>query len=503
MIMRRINFNLIANYLGQGWAAIMGLAFTPLYISYLGIEAFSVIGLFAIIHAWFALLDLGISPTISREMARFSGGAQGNIQIRNLLRTCETLMACIMLFVFLVIFLFSDMIAYRWLNTETLSPGLLSYVLIIMGGVIALRLGEGVYRGALMGLQRQVLFNSIYAVLSTFRWLGSVVVLALISPSLYAFFFWQGLVSLASLLILSFATYRVLPYSKEHGTFVGEEVRRVSNFASGMLGISFLTTLLIHTDKIMLSKMLNLSELGYYYLATSLSASLMLLTTPIMLTWYPRLCELYAADDRESFVREYHLASQLVTCTIGSVWAILFFFTKEIILLWTNNAELTAEVTLLMKVLLVGNLLSCLLYIPYQAQLAYGWTSLSVKINAVGVLLMVPALFLSINKFGTIGAASVWLALNVGYFTIGTHLMYKRILNDEKYEWFVKDTFVPFASILVLTTILWYLLPDEIRSYYLIAYLLFSFILINMTAILFSGRIRIPLVVLLNRLRAE
>lgn len=501
--MRRINFNLIANYLGQGWAAVMGLAFTPLYISYLGIEAFSIIGFFAILHAWFALLDMGISPTISREMARFSGGAQGSTQIRNLLRTCETLMVCIMLFVFLVIYLSSDMISYNWLNTETISPELLSFVLVIMGGVIALRLGEGVYRGALMGLQRQVLFNSIYAVLSTFRWLGSVLVLALVSPSLFAFFFWQGFVSLASLLVLSFATYRVLPYSKEHGTFVGKEVKRVSNFASGMLGISLLTTLLIHTDKIILSKILNLSELGYYYLATSLSASLMLLATPIMLTWYPRLCELHAADDREGFAREYHLASQLVICTVGSVWAILFFFTKEIVLLWTNNAELTAEVTLLMKVLLMGNLLSCLLYIPYQAQLAYGWTSLSVKMNLVAVLLIIPALFLSINKFGTIGAASVWLALNIGFFTIGTNLMYKRILNDEKYEWFFKDIFVPLASILVLTTTLWYLLPAEISGYSLIAYLAFSSILIAMTAILFSGRIRVPLLVLLNRKWAE
>lgn len=38
--------NLIANYLGQGWTALMGLAFIPLYIRYLGIEAYGLIGLF-------------------------------------------------------------------------------------------------------------------------------------------------------------------------------------------------------------------------------------------------------------------------------------------------------------------------------------------------------------------------------------------------------------------------------------------------------------------------
>ena len=477
----------------------MGLAFTPLYISYLGIEAFSIIGFFAILYAWFSLLDMGISPTVSRELARFTGGAQENIQIRNLLRTCEILMVCIMLFVFLIIFLFSDMIAYNWLNAETISPDLLAFILVIMGGVIALRLGEGVYRGALMGLQRHVLFNSANAVLTTFRWFGAVVVLAFISPSLYAFFLWQGLVSCASLLVLSFITYKVLPHSTIGGIFVGKEVRRVYKFASGMFGISLLTFLLINTDKIILSKMLNLSELGYYYLATNFSAAIILLTTPIIQTWYPKLCELYAADDGEGFANEYHFSAQLVTCVIGSMWAVLFFFTKEIVFLWTNDAGLTAEVTLLMKVLLTGNFLSCLLYIPYQAQLAYGWTSLALKINLVSILLIVPALFLSINEFGTIGAASVWLALNLGYFTIGTSLMYRRILTDEKYEWFFKDILVPLAAILVLTTTLWYLLPAKISGYYLIAYLVLSSILIPMTAILFSGRIRIHLLVLLNR----
>ena len=44
--------NLIANYLGQGWTALMGLAFIPLYIKYLGIEAYGLIGIFALLQGW-------------------------------------------------------------------------------------------------------------------------------------------------------------------------------------------------------------------------------------------------------------------------------------------------------------------------------------------------------------------------------------------------------------------------------------------------------------------
>ena len=53
----------------------MGFVFVPVYISYLGIEAYGLIGLFATLQAWLSLLDLGLSPTLNREMARLRGGA--------------------------------------------------------------------------------------------------------------------------------------------------------------------------------------------------------------------------------------------------------------------------------------------------------------------------------------------------------------------------------------------------------------------------------------------
>ena len=81
--------NLIANFLGQGWTALMGLAFLPLYIKYLGIEAYGLIGLFAVLTAWLSLLDIGMTPTLSREMARFTGGGHTAESIRDLLRSIE------------------------------------------------------------------------------------------------------------------------------------------------------------------------------------------------------------------------------------------------------------------------------------------------------------------------------------------------------------------------------------------------------------------------------
>ena len=49
--------NVIANYLGQAWAALMGLVFVPVYIRYLGVEAWGLVGFMSMLQGWFTLLD--------------------------------------------------------------------------------------------------------------------------------------------------------------------------------------------------------------------------------------------------------------------------------------------------------------------------------------------------------------------------------------------------------------------------------------------------------------
>ena len=42
----------------------------PMYIKYMGAEAYGLVGFFSMLQAWFNLLDLRLTPTIGRETAR-------------------------------------------------------------------------------------------------------------------------------------------------------------------------------------------------------------------------------------------------------------------------------------------------------------------------------------------------------------------------------------------------------------------------------------------------
>src|ERR1700709_2442811 len=62
--------NVTVGVFGSLWSAALGFAVVPFYLKYLGIEAYGLIGFFATAQAIFQLLDLGMAPTINREIAK-------------------------------------------------------------------------------------------------------------------------------------------------------------------------------------------------------------------------------------------------------------------------------------------------------------------------------------------------------------------------------------------------------------------------------------------------
>lgn len=438
--------NVIANYLGQGWVALMGLAFIPVYIKYLGIEAYGLIGIFALLQAWLGLFEMSTTPTLSREMARFNGGDHSNESIRDLLRSIEMIAFGIAMFTTLAIWLSSEWLANNWLKAENIPISSISQAFTIMGAVTALRFLESIYRSSLIGLQNQVLLNIINSVMATVRGFGAIGVLIWISSTIEAFFLWQGLVSITSVIFLAIATYSHLPKGGRAGIFSMTALKKIWQFASGMLGITLLSLLLTQIDKLLLSKILPLSEFGYYILAGVVAGTIYILITPITQAFYPKLCELYSSGNITTLTDNYHKGAQLVSVIAGSIAIVMMLFSESLLILWTNDANLAQQVSPLLSILMFGNLLNGLMLMPYQIQIAYGWISLTVRINIATIFIIVPAILWVTPHYGAEGAAWVWVSLNVFYIIIGIHLMFRQVLLNEKWRWYYQDVMLPLAA---------------------------------------------------------
>jgi O-antigen/teichoic acid export membrane protein len=84
--------------------------------------------------------------------------------------------------------------------------------------------------------------------------------------------------------------------------------------------------------------------------------------------------------------------------------------------------------------------------IPYALQLAAGWTRLALYANVVAIVVLLPAIVVLSSRYGAVGAAVVWLALNVGYATIGVGIMHRRLLRGELTRWYLVDVGLPLVA---------------------------------------------------------
>lgn len=454
--------NIVANYVGQGWTALMGLAFIPVYIRFLGVEAWGLVGFMTMLQAWLTLLDMGLAPTLSREMARFQAGAHDAQSIRDLLRSLEVIYGVIAVAVVGIVWP-APWVAVHWLSAAQMSSESIAHAIGIMGLVLAARMVEQVYRGAIQGLQQQVWLNAAQSLLATLRWAGVIGVLAWVTPSIETFFLWQGLVSILTVVVLARQTYRWLPPGKRPARFDIAAIARIRRFAGGMAATTLLTLLLTQVDKLMLSKLVSLEVFGYYTLAASVASALYFMMTPITTAVLPRMNELVAKSEQQALIDTYHRASQWLAAVLIPAALVIAAFAEPLLLAWTGKVSLAEQVSPLLAVLALGTLCNGFMIVPYSAQLAHGWTGFAVRVNIVAVCCIVPAILWAVPRFGAIGAAWVWLILNAGYVLIGMHFMHRKLLPGEKWRWYCDAVFKPLiiGSITVLALRQWITLPQD------------------------------------------
>lgn len=438
--------NIIANYVGQSIAAGLSLALVPFYIRYLGMEAYGLVGLFAVIQAWMALLDLGMTPTLGREMARFSAGTLSAQFIRDLLRSLEILQFGIGIVIAVVLTLGADVLARHWLKVDRMSVETVAGALSMLGIVIGLRFCESIYRSGIMGLQQQVWLNAVSIALALLRSLGALAMLAFVSPTAQAFFVWQGLISVLTLVILATRMHLSLPATSRKSRFSGEALMQIRGFAGGIFSISLLSLMLTQVDKLLLSRMLGLTDFGYYMLASTIASALYLAGAPIILAVSPRLVRLFETNDLAGVSAAYHQASQLVTVVLGPAALLLLLFSRGVLFAWSGDAALAARTAPILSLLAVGTMLNALLQVPHYLQMASGWTRLAVTTNLVAVIIMVPLLLWSVPHYGALAGASIWAAVNTAYVVVTLPLMHRRLLPGEMWRWYGQDVLMPLGG---------------------------------------------------------
>jgi O-antigen/teichoic acid export membrane protein len=445
--------NLSANLISKLLSGLVNLACVPIFLRVLGVSGYGLIGVWALLETFANLLDLGLSPTMTREMAASSRDRESADQIRNLVRTLELGYWAIGTIIAAAIALAAPVIAKNWLHSNAVAQGSLHSLIVLIALLIFCRWPMSFYGGGLSGLERQVLLSWVSLLFSLVRNFGAAVVIVLISPTIYAFFIWQLAINCVQTATLAALLWHCLPAGSKPIPRLSL-IHGIRRFAGGVTAVTLVSMVLTELDKLVISKQLSLEAFGYYSLAWQIAGSLYLISSPIFTALFPVLARHAGARDTRRLAATYHHAAQLISVLVLPAATTFIFLARQLIYAWTGSQQTASHTWLTASLLTAGTAFNCVVSIPYALQLAYAWTGLAFWTNLVSTFVTVPLLILLTERFGGPGAASVWLLINASYLLTQVQLMHRRYLIGERLHWYLEDLAIPLLVCIAVTSII-------------------------------------------------
>jgi O-antigen/teichoic acid export membrane protein len=443
---RVIGRNILANALGGSWFAILSLVIIPIQIRILGVDAYGLLAFIASLQFIFSIFDLGLSPTIAREVAIDT--SPDLLHSRALLQTLSVAYGAIGLLLGGILILSAGWLVSNWLNLGLLPPESAKSALQLAGLAIMLRWPVSFLSSVLIGCGRFDILNLLKAGAATFGLLGGSLVI-LSSENLVVFAAWMVLAAFVEVMLYLVACFRLVPRLTLRPRVSRRSLAKISDFARDVSLISILAIVVTQSDRLLLSRLAPIETLGYYSLAYNVLLGLTLAQGFITSALFPSFAAKQHSGARDELVSDFNWATQglvyIYTLPIGA----LTFFGYDILRIWTS-AETATNAAQILSILAPGFLLNASLSIAYTLAVATGNTRIVIRANLMALVFFLPILFLAIVRWGGVGAAGAWLLLNLLYFVTLLPPVQEHIAGQSTRSW-LRQNLLPFLVLGVLS----------------------------------------------------
>lgn len=494
--MRNSNLGkLISNYVTRIWGLFSVFLFIPIYIKYLGIESYAVIGFYALLLGIASFADAGMSSAVTKE---FSKESPINEKY-SVLKIIEKNYILVCLILSLSVLFFSDEIARHWLKSDNLNIADLSFYVKLIGVGVSLQLLSSLYFGGLFGVNKQFEANTIQFLWSVSKSALVVLLLIFVKPTLTIFLFWQIFCNLVYVLVLRFYLIKSIMFQAK-GLVLTLVMNKLPNdivqYIGGMTIIAVIASVNSQIDKIMASTYLSLKVFGYYSIASNLAQIPVVMATPLAMSVFPLFSRFSSTSSDDKINLVYTKSSFVMHLVLIPVFLCLSIYTPELIVLWVGNVIDVIwfnKIVYVMRLLLIGSLFLGLQFLPYYLLLSKGKTSYTIYQGIVQILIGVPLLFLFVKKFDIVGLGCVWVVINLGALIYLNVIVFKKYLNGLSFFNYMLKTFM---CVLLVSSVVFSFaafLNQYANIYFLIVLILSAVMSVGLTLVLSNRLNRRPI----------
>jgi len=448
--------NILANYVGQIYVMAVSILIMPLYIKYLGAEAYGLVGFFIMMQVWLNILDAGFSPTLGRQIAEARGDNSKFENFFKLLRSLEIIFLLLSFATVIIIYSFSAWISSEWIKANTITQDVIQHCVILMGLILSIRWFTTIYKSGINGFEDQVWLNQVNVLIATLKYFGALFILIFISQGIKTFFYYQLLIGVLEVVILSFRMYYLLPVSAAKGYKYRikidiNSIKEVLPFSISIAITTIIWTLLMQVDKLMLSSILTLDKFGFFTIIVLVSSSLMSIATPVFLAILPRMTLLLSNGENTKHITIYKNMTQLVTLMVLTSSLIIYIYSEQILYILIGDLEAALWGTNILKLYVLGYAFFVLSNFQYYLQNSLGNLKYYLRGVAFLAIFQVPVMYYAVLKYGALGSGIIWLSFNFLWFVIFTWIVHHKFLPNFHLRWILKDILPIIIAVICLS----------------------------------------------------
>lgn len=322
--MTKLSKNILYSLSGQMILLLISFVAVRFIFRQLGADILGIIYFVAVMNALICtVLEAGICATTVREVA---GHYQSEpIYVQHLIRTFFMFFWGLYVLAAIAVFLLAPIIAYRWLQISNVDIKTVVFIIRLLGISALLALPKTFIASLFKGLQRMEINNFLDVVFMSLQQFGVVLILILgggIFPVIWwyasCYLLWLVAYMLIAVRIFNFAVLLLPKYF--HDVFM-----RNFSFSARMMSISVLTAVHIQADKLIVSKLLPVSLMGYYGFVYAGISRANLITRSVSQAAYPSFSELFKAGKREALAVQYWKLHDMLCLAMVPLFAAFIF----------------------------------------------------------------------------------------------------------------------------------------------------------------------------------
>ncbi len=422
--MSKIRTDNLLVLISKVYTASIGVILLPYFLEVLGKEQYGLVGSFVILQACLQILDAGISGVLTRQSIMTQKNYESFIRFIGVLKY--------ILFVFLGISLlivffgkyFAERYSTNWFNSN-LDDAIIISSVSFMFAIFSLRYLQGPLKSILLSFEKHkilalndMLYISLSGPLTLF-------ILYRIKGDITDFFVIQLIaISFSLITIATYTWFEILKVKRKLSAITVIDNDEVQTNISGLIKfggqlslLSMLWVIVNQSDKVTLTKYMELSEYSFYAISISILGVMRIFVSTMIQTVRPRLITYLNNKelDRGADLFKNSVIS-LVSITLPLV-VFLSYYGEDLLLFWTGNTGLSSKVMRYLPYLLLGTFFVSMSEFSFMLLYSTGKLKVHTIFYSIVSLLLIPLNVFVASEYLGDGSAKLFLLVNIILFS--------------------------------------------------------------------------------------